>query len=133
MGGNRNYPIGNLGVPGHPWDMLCINGINYYSDRNMKTNISLYNNNNAYDEMKNMPIYTYNYAHDSVAAHNSPVIGTMIDYIPNEAMGNDGEYTSIYRIESMIFWDIAATKVIQEKLEKALDRIEELEIKLEEM
>ena len=126
-------PIGNLGVPNHPWDVLCVRYIKYTSDREEKNNIVPYNINTAYDEMKNMPIFTYNYNSEGSIVKNSPMLGTMIEYVPGEAMVNDGSYTDGYNPQSMLFWDIAATKVLQNKLEEALERIEELENQVEEL
>jgi hypothetical protein len=55
------YHVGNLGTPSYGWDTLWCRSIGISSSRNLKTNIAIYNIENAYEELKNMPIYTYYY------------------------------------------------------------------------
>jgi len=110
--GGATGSIGNLGAPKHPWDTVNYSKLNNYSKRSSKTNIQSYNIDSAYEEMKELPIFTFNFVSDSPILKNSSTIGTMIEYIPGEAMLNDGDYTCSYDMGSMVFWDIAATKVL---------------------
>ena len=121
--------IGNIGLPNYAWDTLYVRLSGTGSKREIKEDINMYNTELAYEELKTLPIYTYFYK-DVSSATNNMSIGTMIDYIPAEAMlttPNDNDY---YNTSSMIFWSIAASQVMQSKLEALISKVEELEAKI---
>ena len=68
----------------------------------------MYNTNQAYDELKNLPLYTFRYK--SSPDKGMRTIGTMIDYMPIETMHVNGfEDGSVYNLNSIIFWHIGAS------------------------
>ena len=124
----KSSHVGNLGEPNHHWDVIYVTKQASTSNRNEKTNIATYNIENAYDELKNMPIYTYHYKGTSDVNQNVRAIGTMTDYMPLEAqMADPNNTNSAYNVNNMMFWGIAASKAIQQKLEELTLRVEELE------
>ena len=134
-----SHHVGNVGTQDRAFDVVRARSIAETSKRDLKENILMYNTSQAYDELKSMPIYTYNYKTDSDTVRHLN-IGTMIDYIPIEVMENSVYENMSYSVNNLLFWDIAATQKIQEKLEEVIEerdilieRLEILESKVAEM
>lgn len=121
--------IGNIGTPEYAWDTLYVRMQGTGSKRDIKEDISIYNTELAYEELKTLPIYTYFYKEMPSATKNMS-IGTMIDYIPAEAMLTTPNGSDYYNTSSMIFWNIAASQVMQSKLEDLINKVNELEEKI---
>ena len=130
--------IGNIGTPSTRWDVIY--GINYYgghhgeySQRENKANIQSYNIYQAYEEIKSLPIYTYHYTISESTKRNQKIkLGTVIDYLPSEIMINDKESDlGAFDTTNLVYWNIAATQVIQQKLEEAIQEKEELQNRLD--
>lgn len=126
---------GNLGTPADRWslmytDKIYYNHANSDSARAVKKDIQVYDSEQAYQELKNMPLYTFKY---SKTPEPGLSIGTMIDYMPNEIMSsNSREDGQAYNVGNTIFWNIAASQAIQRRVEELQQEIIELKIKLEE-
>lgn len=133
-----NEKIGNLGLPKYPWHTA--HAVTYYgsyesawSKRDKKENIQSYNIQQAYEEIKNLPLYTYNYITDTDSQINQKIkLGTMIDYLPSEVMFSDKEGDAeSFETTNLTFWNIAATQVIQQKLEETIQEKEDLQNRLD--
>ena len=130
-GGHGTY--GNLGTPQHPWDILRVYQVQYgaactQSDRSYKSNIELYNTNQAYEELKNFPLYTYNYKSDGATKASDRFLGTMIDYMPIEMMSiSEEEDGKVFNPNNAIFWHIGASQVMQKKIEDLEKQVQELQ------
>ena len=115
---------GNIGTPTKKWNKGYF--YEHSSKREYKKNIQPYNNQQAYDELRNIPLYTYNYLRGDSA--QILYLGTMIDYMPNEFMSttstNDG---TMFEPNNIMFWTIGASQVMQSKLENLIERVEKLE------
>lgn len=124
----KNSPVGNLGTSTYPWDILYANNVNWESRREIKENIQIYNTNEAYEGLRNLPFYTFNYK-------NSPTskLGTIIDFLPSETLFQEREDSNnqSFEITNLVFWDIAATQVIQQKLEETIQEKEILQNRLD--
>lgn len=119
--------IGNIGTDSRPFDVVVCYVCKELSDRSLKENIQYYNINQAYEELKNLPIYTFNYLNKDYSK-----LGTMIDYIPSEVMAENVESNLLsFDLSSLSFWNIAATQVIQQKLEETIQEKEELQNRLD--
>lgn len=100
------------------------------SDREHKEEINPYNIDQAYEQLKDMPMYTFTFKHDQFVDHN---IGTMIDYMPIDMLDTSrGENESIgrvdtYSVNNAIFFAMAALQSAQNKIERLEQRIEVLE------
>ena len=86
------------------------------SKREMKENIKLFNDETAYESIKKIPIYTYNY----IDGDGENMIGSMLDELPIECINEHGEGVDLYAYTS---YCISALKV-------AIKKIEELESKI---
>ncbi len=123
--------LGNLGTKNRRFNQFWSTHINELSDKKTKENIQLYNIEQAYEEFKNLPIYTYNFINKNRNTKGLK-LGTMVDYIPAEVMFNTiDEDTQSFEISNLIFWDIAATQVIQQKLEETIQEKENLQNRLD--
>lgn len=122
---------GNLGSTERRWDWIGTRELWYLtlggqSTRSVKENIEMYNTNQAYDELKNLPLYTFRYK--SSPDKGMRTIGTMIDYMPIETMHVNGfEDGSVYNLNSIIFWHIGASQVMQKKIEDLENQIKNLQ------
>lgn len=118
---------GNIGTPNEKWSTIYV--ASNSSVREMKENIEIYNQEQAYEELKNIPIYTYKYK-DAGDASQTLFLGTMIDYMPIEFMHTTSESDgTMFQPNNIIFWNIAASQVMQQKLEDLIERVEYLEQK----
>lgn len=91
------------------------------SKREMKKNIKLFDDETAYETIKNIPIYTYNYI-DS----DETTLGSMLDELPIECINEQGEGVDLYAYNS---YCISALKVAIKKIEELERKIETLENK----
>lgn len=130
-GGDATKPVlnvlsGSTGLEGYVYVHGYVSASNIInrSDRQYKENISLYNYDLAYDYLKNMPIYTFKYNDRNTVG---PKIGSMIQDMTIEILTNGVENS--YSLESTIFFNMAITKKLQEKIEILEDRITQLEAK----
>lgn len=118
---------GNIGTPNEKWSTIYV--ASNSSVREIKENIEIYNQEQAYEELKNIPIYTYKYK-DAGDASQTLFLGTMIDYMPIEFMHTTSESDgTMFQPNNIIFWNIAVSQVMQQKLENLIDRVEYLEQK----
>lgn len=118
--------IGNIGTPDLRWSTCYSVVFGQSSVRNKKEEIQAYDTEIAYEELKDMPLYTYFYKGFSPENKNMS-LGTMIDYIPAEVMMTTPNGNDSYNLSNLIFWHIAATQVMQKKIEDLENRISELE------
>lgn len=108
---------GNIGTNDEPWDTLYVRSSNTSSARSMKENILIYDIEQAYEELKALPLYTYYYKN----YHNNTKqlkIGTMIDYIPVEVMSTQSDTNIEYDRDNLLFWLIGAVQALQKKVEE---------------
>ena len=108
---------GNIGTNEEPWDTLYVRSLNTSSARSMKENVLVYNIEQAYEELKTLPLYTYYYKN----YHNNTKqlkIGTMIDYIPAEVMSTQSDTNIEYDRDNLLFWLIGAMQALQKKVEE---------------
>lgn len=118
---------GNIGTPDHKWSTLYVHSNS--SKREYKKDIEIYNIDQAYEELKNLPIYTYRYV-NSGDLSQTLFLGTMIDYMPIEFMHTTSIHDgTMFQPNNIIFWNIAATQSLQSKLENIINRVESLEQK----
>ena len=116
---------GNLGLKDYPWDMIYVKANE--SMRNVKEKVEVYNIDQAYEELKNLPIYTYNYQGNTESCRTR-FLGTMIDYLPTETIRiTPGNNTQYFEPTSLTYWNIAATQAIQQKLENLDNKMNLLE------
>lgn len=88
------------------------------SDRNLKQNINLFDYDYAYNELKNMKIYSYNYKD---RANGKSHLGSMIQEMPIDLLSESNE--KAFSLSASIFFHMAATKKLQEKIEELEARI----------
>lgn len=116
---------GNLGLSGKPWDMIYVKANE--SMRNVKEKVEVYNIDQAYEELKNLPIYTYNYQGNTESCRTR-FLGTMIDHLPTETIRiTPDNNTQYFEPTSLTYWNIAATQAIQQKLENLDNKMNLLE------
>lgn len=117
---------GNLGTPDYRWSTLYSRVIAQNSVREQKESIQSYNPEQAYDELKNLPLYTYYYKGGSDES-KTMALGTMIDYLPSEVMITTPHGNDTYNLGSLCFWSIGVIQILQRKvelLETELERIQ---------
>lgn len=116
---------GNLGLSKNPWDMIYVKANE--SMRNVKERVEVYNIDQAYEELKNLPIYTYNYQGNTESCRTR-FLGTMIDCLPTETIRiTPDSDTQYFEPTSLTYWNIAATQAIQQKLENLDSKMNLLE------
>ena len=120
--------VGNLGTPDMRWSVLYSVVIGQSSVRDKKEEIQSYDIDYAYEELKNMPLYTYFYKGFSPESKNMS-LGTMIDYIPSEVMMTTPNGNDSFNLVNLVFWGIAASQGIQRKLESLEEKVNQLENK----
>lgn len=118
--------MGNIGSSDTRFGAVYALNFSQTSSRNKKEEIQRYNIDQAYDELKNMPLYTY-YFKDSSPDTRTMSLGTMIDYLPSEVMMTTPNGNDCYDLGNLNFWHIAVTQVLQNKIEELENRISELE------
>lgn len=123
---------GNIGTPDNRWSTLYSRVIAEGSARNTKEEVQTYDIEHAYDELRHMPLYTYFYKDMSPESRNMS-IGTMIDYIPSEVMMTTPDGNDSFNLGNLEFWHLAASQVMQRKIEEAEEKIKKLESLLEGM
>ena len=121
-----NDNIGNIGTPDYRWSTCYSVVFGQSSSREIKEDIQSYNIDQAYDELKNMPLYTFVYKGFSPQNRNMS-LGTMIDYIPPEVMMTTPNGNDSFNLTNLNFWHIAVTQVLQKKIEDLENRIMYLE------
>jgi hypothetical protein len=65
-----------------------------------------------------MPLYAFNYNSDTNYSLNNLSIGTMIDYMPSEAINNNILEEKTYNVNNMLFWSIGAIQALQNRVEQ---------------
>lgn len=118
--------VGNIGTPDQRWSTIYSRVFSQTSVREKKEEIQRYNIDQAYDELKNMPLYTYYFKNCKPEAKTMS-LGTMIDYLPSEVMMTTPNGNDCYDLGNLNFWHIAVTQVLQKKIEELENRISELE------
>ena len=111
-----NDNIGNIGTPDKRWSTLYSRVIAQNSVRDKKESIQIYNPEQAYEELKQMPLYTYYYK-GGANETKTMALGTMIDYIPPEVMITTPNGNDTFNLASLCFWSIGALQVLQQKVE----------------
>lgn len=124
-----NDNIGNIGTPDYRWSTCYSVVFGQSSSREIKEDIQIYNIDQAYEELKNMPLYTFIYKGFSPQNRNMS-LGTMIDYIPSEVMMTTPNGNDSFNLANLNFWHIATTQVLQKKIEKLEAKILDLESKV---
>ena len=118
--------FGNIGTADQRWGSIYSTVFSQTSVRSKKEEIQKYDVNQAYDELKNMPLYTY-YFKDCSLETKTMSLGTMIDYLPSEVMMATPNGNDCYNLGNLNFWHIAVTQVLQNKIEELENRVKELE------
>lgn len=118
--------VGNIGTPDIRWSTVYSVVLGQSSVRDKKEEIQSYDIDYAYEELKNMPLYTFFYKGFSPESKNMS-LGTMIDYIPSEVMMTTPNGNDCFNLTNLIFWNIAASQGIQRKLELLEEKIQILE------
>ena len=128
--------VGNLGSASYTWSYAAITTVNNGSARRRKEKIQLFDEQSAYDQLKDIPIYSFAYKHEEFEDHQ---IGTMIEYMPVDLLdtarppNNTSGQVEHWSMGSGIWFGLAVSKVLQQKLEMLEQRIEELEATREEV
>jgi hypothetical protein len=130
----------SLGNSNNRWhDLYLINAPTVTSKRELKTNIKLFDNETAYEHIKTLPIYTYNfiefdsdgnkiYGSDGNLKYNvENMLGSLYDELPIECINEGAEGVDLYAYSS---YTISALKVAIEKIEKLESKVECLETKI---
>lgn len=124
---NADRNLGNIGTYKRPFSFIWSDNIATLSERDLKKNIQIYNIEEAYNELANLPIYTFNY----IKGANNAKIGSIIDYLPSETILNIQTTDAMaFDIPNFIFWNTAATQAIQQKLEETIEEKNELQNRL---
>ena len=118
--------FGNIGTADQRWGSIYSTVFSQTSVRDKKEEIQRYNIDQAYEELKNMPLYTY-YFKDCSLETRTMSLGTMIDYLPSEVMMATPNGNDCYNLGNLNFWHIAVTQVLQNKIEELENRVKELE------
>ena len=120
--GQEGY--GNIGTVERPWNQMTV--YSNMSKRELKQDIMPYNIDQAYEELKTLPLYTYRYLRGN--SSKTLFLGTIIDYMPIEFMRTTNKCDgSAFEPNNIMFWNIAASQVIQSKLENLIERVNYLE------
>lgn len=117
---------GNLGTPDYRWSTLYSRVIAQNSVREQKESIQSYNSEQAYDELKNLPLYTYYYKGGSQET-KTMALGTMIDYLPSEVLITTPNGNDTYNLGSLCFWSIGVIQTLQRKVESLETELERIE------
>ena len=121
---------GNLGTPQCKWNQLYTYAANVItcncpSIRGIKQDIQIYNTEQAYEELQNLPLYSFKYNNSQTLS-----LGTMIDYLPVELMTtSETEDGQLYNLGNIIFWGLSALQCAQQKIQNLSQRLEKLEEK----
>ena len=122
LNGVRGY--GNIGTSNNPWDVIYV--AHESSVRELKQNIQYYDNVQAYEELRNLPLFTFRYNGEGDSSRTT-FLGTMIDYLPSEVMRITPTYDgSYFETNSLIYWNIGACQVMQLKIEEMQKTIDDL-------
>lgn len=116
----------NVGTSGFQFDYGYFqSGTFGTSTRDKKENIQKYSEDDAYYILKSIPIYSYSYSESGFADYT---IGTIMDYMPLEiADTRKPGSTETYSINNTIWFGLAVSKSLQNKVEKLEERIATLE------
>lgn len=130
----------SLGGTSTRWkDLYLVNAPTVSSKRELKTNIKLFDNETAYEHIKKLNIYTYNfiefdsygnkvYNADGTLKYNAEnMLGSIYDELPIECINENSEGVDLYAYSS---YAISALKVAIEKIERLELKIEDLENKI---
>lgn len=110
----------NLGTPSYRYlDLYLVNPPNVSSKRELKENINIFNDNKAYEGIKNLNIYTYNF----IDGKGEDMLGSIYDELPIECINEKAEGVDLYAYTS---YAISALKI-------AINKIEELEKQINKM
>lgn len=125
-----NNATQDIGTAGGRWrNIYLINSPNVSSKRELKTNINLFDDKNAYDNIKNLNIYTYNFKkldedgnwNGECEAEN--MLGSILDELPIECINEEAEGVDLYAYTS---YAISALKHAIQKIEKLEKELSEL-------
>lgn len=98
-------------------NLFLINSPNVSSKRELKENIVIFDDNQAYENLNNMKIYKYNY----INGDGEEMLGSMLDELPSECINEKAEGVDLYAYTSYV---ISALKV-------AINKIKNLELEVE--
>jgi hypothetical protein len=127
---------GNVGTSDYRFDVVRGRTMSSGSNRSSKENINIFDEETAYEQIKDIPIYTFSFEHDSYVDHN---IGTMIEYMPVEMLETGKEIyvkpgeEKMYSINNAIFYLMAGFKVAQRKIEDLEEENRDLKSRLERL
>ena len=113
----------SIGLPDARWkDLYLINSPNVSSKRELKDNIKIYDENLAYQTLKTLPIYTYNFKKfndegEQIGIEAENMLGCLLDEMPIECINEEAEGIDLY----------AYTSYVASALKVAIKKIEELE------
>ena len=125
-----NNATQDIGTAGGRWrNIYLINSPNVASKRELKTNINLFDDKNAYDNIKNLNIYTYNFKkldedgnwNGECEAEN--MLGSILDELPIECINEEANGVDLYAYTS---YAISALKYAIQKIEKLEKELSEL-------
>lgn len=119
----------NLGTTDNRFlNLYLVNSPSVSSKRELKENIKLFDDEQAYDNIKQLNIYTYNYKkfdekgnYIGIDAEN--MLGCLLDELPIECINEQAEGVDLY----------AYTSYCISALKKAIEKIEILENKIKEL
>ena len=125
---------GNVGSLKYSFDSSAIKTMTNGSNRETKTDIKPYDESVAYEELRDIPIYTFKYKEGQYENYH---IGSMMDYMPLDIIDTgataDGDKPNAWTHDSTIWFNMAVSKELQKKVENLEEKNLELEIKLNEL
>ena len=119
-------PVDDQYVIGSPTkrikDLYLINSPNVSSKRDLKENIEVFDNEKAYNSLKNLNIYTYNFKEfnedgEYIGVSDEKMLGSLYEELPIECLNEKCEGVDLY----------AYTSYCISALKKAIEKIELLE------
>lgn len=113
----------NLGTPSYRYqDLYLVNPPNVSSKRELKENINIFDDVKAYEGIKNLNIYTY----DFIGGNGEEMLGSIYDELPIECINEKGEGVDLYAYTS---YAISALKEAVNKIETLEQKVKALESK----
>lgn len=134
------YPMtngkGNVGTSAYAWDYVYRKHASTGSSQGIKGNFAPYDEEEAYEELKQLPIYTYSYRktqEDGTLGEADPEdfnIGSIVEKMPVGTVSSvdlqEGDVQH-YDVDSFMFFLAGAVKACQRKIEELEQKIEYLE------
>lgn len=107
----------NLGSPTYRFkDLFLVNAPNVSSKRELKENIVIFDDNQAYENLNNMKIYKYNY----INGDGEEMLGSMLDELPLECINEKAEGVDLYAYTSYV---VSALKVAINKIKNLEEEV----------